>query len=81
MTGRHFVLAAFTRGLFDAAPRASVFRWIVDDGGTPCPDAEDNALQGQVSEWSNEHAWKACVAAMLPRVRIPPCPPFLPHSK
>ena len=33
-------------------------------------------LQGQVSEWSNEHAWKACVAATSPRVRIPPCPPF-----
>jgi hypothetical protein len=31
---------------------------------------------GQMSEWSNEHAWKACVAAMLPRVRIPLCPPF-----
>lgn len=49
-TSRHFVLAAFTRGLFDAAPRASAFRWIVDDGGTPCPDAEDNALQGEVAK-------------------------------
>ena len=28
-----------------------------------------------MSEWSNEHAWKACVAEMLPRVRIPLCPP------
>ncbi|MDQ6696190.1 MAG: DivIVA domain-containing protein [Actinomycetota bacterium] len=49
-TSRHFVLAAFTRGLFDAAPRGSAFRWIVDDGGTPCPDAEDNALQGDVAK-------------------------------
>ena len=49
-TSRHFVLAAFTRGLFDAAPSATSFRWIVDDGGTPCPDAEDNALQGQVAK-------------------------------
>ncbi len=47
-TSRHFVLAAFTRGLFDAAPSATAFQWIVDDGGTPCPDAEDNALQGEV---------------------------------
>ena len=31
-------------------PDATVFRWIVDDGGTPCPDAEDNALQGHVAE-------------------------------
>ena len=49
-TARHFVLAAFTRGMFDAAPGATVFRWIVDDGGTPCPDAEDNALQGDVAK-------------------------------
>ena len=47
---RHFVLAAFTHGLFDAAPSATGFRWIVDDGGTPCPDAEDNALQGEVAK-------------------------------
>ena len=29
-----------------------------------------------MSEWSNEHAWKACVAARLPWVRIPPSPHF-----
>jgi hypothetical protein len=27
-----------------------------------------------VSEWSKEHAWRACVAAKLPWVRIPPSP-------
>ena len=32
---------------------------------------------GQVSEWSNEHAWKVCVQATVPRVRIPPCPPSI----
>ena len=32
--------------------------------------------QGQVPEWSIGHAWKACVAATSPRVRIPPCPPL-----
>ena len=32
---------------------------------------------GQVSEWSNEHAWKVCVLATVPRVRIPPCPPSI----
>lgn len=32
---------------------------------------------GQVSEWSNEHAWKVCVLATVPRVRIPPCPPLI----
>ena len=30
---------------------------------------------GEVSEWLKEHAWKACVGATLPRVRIPPSPP------
>ena len=34
---------------------------------------------GQVSEWSNEHAWKVCVLATVPRVRIPPCPPSIFH--
>ena len=23
-------------------------RWLVDDGGSPCPDAEDNSLAGLV---------------------------------
>jgi hypothetical protein len=30
---------------------------------------------GEVLEWSNRHAWRACVAARLPWVRIPPSPP------
>ena len=32
-----------------------------------------------MSEWSNEHAWKACVLVTVPRVRIPPCPLFAPE--
>ena len=31
---------------------------------------------GEVREWSNRHAWKACVSAMGPWVRIPPSPPY-----
>ena len=30
---------------------------------------------GEVSEGLKEHAWKACVRATVPRVRIPPSPP------
>ena len=30
---------------------------------------------GEVREWSNRHAWKACVPAMGPWVQIPPSPP------
>ena len=29
-----------------------------------------------MSEWPKEHAWKACVRLAVPRVRIPPSPPF-----
>ena len=29
---------------------------------------------GEVSEWSNVHAWKACVGESLPGVRISPSP-------
>ncbi len=29
-----------------------------------------------MSEWSKEHAWKACVRVSVPRVRIPLSPPF-----
>jgi len=32
-------------------------------------------LNGEMSEWLKEHAWKACVGEILPRVRIPLSPP------
>ena len=31
---------------------------------------------GEVSEWLKVHAWKACVGASLPGVRISPSPPI-----
>ncbi|CAN5597626.1 hypothetical protein BH20ACT2_BH20ACT2_10420 [soil metagenome] len=49
-TARHFVLAAFSRGLFDAVPAGTPVCWVVDDGGVPCPDAEDNSLAGLVAK-------------------------------
>ena len=39
-------LAAFSRASLAAAPPAVSLRWIVDDGGTQCPDCDDNALAG-----------------------------------
>jgi cell division septum initiation protein DivIVA len=45
-TSRHFVLAAFNRGVYAAQPPGTKLCWLVDDGGSPCPDAEDNALAG-----------------------------------
>ena len=34
-----------------------------------------NEVAGEVAEWFKAHAWKACVGATLPRVRIPLSPP------
>jgi hypothetical protein len=44
------VLAAFNRGVFAAQPAATKLCWVVDNGGTPCPDAEDNALAGPTAK-------------------------------
>jgi hypothetical protein len=33
-------------------------------------------LNGEMSEWLKEHAWKACVGETLPWVRIPLSPPI-----
>ena len=48
MQARDSVFAAFNKGLYDATPDGSTLRWLVDDGGSPCPDAEDNSLAGLV---------------------------------
>lgn len=47
-TARHYVVAAFARGVVEAAPDGTAFRWLVDDGDVPSPDCEDNALAGGV---------------------------------
>jgi len=39
-------LAAFSQASVAAAPSATTLQWIVDDGGTQCPDCDDNALAG-----------------------------------
>ena len=36
---------------------------------------ESHPLRGEVLEWSNRHAWRACVGVSRPWVRIPPSPP------
>jgi hypothetical protein len=37
---------------------------------------ESHPLRGEVLEWSNRHAWRACVGFSRPWVRIPPSPPI-----
>jgi cell division septum initiation protein DivIVA len=49
---RHYTVAAYARGVFDAAPEGCSLRWIVDTGGEPCPDADDNNLAGPVLKGS-----------------------------
>ena len=44
------VAAAYARGAYIAFPSAVILRWVVDDGGEPCPDCEDNALAGAVAK-------------------------------
>ncbi|MDQ3757036.1 MAG: hypothetical protein M3394_04220, partial [Actinomycetota bacterium] len=41
-----YAVAAFSRGLLGAVPEQAPLRWIVDDGGEPCPDCDDNTLAG-----------------------------------
>ncbi|MEY2424375.1 MAG: hypothetical protein QOI95_4442 [Acidimicrobiaceae bacterium] len=48
MQARDTVFAAFNLGLYEATPDGAAQRWLVDDGGSPCPDAEDNSLAGLV---------------------------------
>ena len=45
---RDTVISAFNRGLFQASDPGTEMRWLVDNGGSPCPDAEDNSLAGLV---------------------------------
>jgi len=40
------VLAACNRGLVDRLPKGTLVHWAVDDGSTPSPDCDDNALAG-----------------------------------
>ncbi|MBA2495989.1 MAG: hypothetical protein H0V33_02640, partial [Acidimicrobiia bacterium] len=47
---RHLGHAAFARGAYEAALGSGTpLCWVADDGGVPCPDAEDNALAGPVA--------------------------------
>ena len=42
------LLAGFNRGAFAAAPNGCMLRWLVAPDQPPCPDADDNALAGEI---------------------------------
>jgi hypothetical protein len=41
-----YAVAASNRGLLDRLPKGTLVHWVVDDGSTPSPDCDDNALAG-----------------------------------
>ncbi len=47
---RHYTAAAYAFGVYEAAPAGGPLRWLVDRTGESCPDADDNALAGDVSK-------------------------------
>jgi hypothetical protein len=42
------VSAAFNRGILASAAEGATHGWVVDHGGLPSPDCDDNHLAGQV---------------------------------
>lgn len=42
-------ISGFTAGELEAAEPGTPCRWVLDNGGLPCPDGEDNALAGAVN--------------------------------
>ncbi|HTN80100.1 MAG TPA: hypothetical protein VMK16_10540, partial [Acidimicrobiales bacterium] len=42
------LLAGFNRGAFAGAPPGCLLRWVVAPDQAPCPDADDNALAGDI---------------------------------
>ncbi|MFP3907303.1 MAG: hypothetical protein ACLFWR_09760, partial [Acidimicrobiales bacterium] len=45
-----YVHTAFNRGIYAALPDGTMVRWVVDPGAGPCPDGEDDALEGPIAK-------------------------------
>ena len=70
----HYVVAAHAAASYAAMPEGAEGVWVVDDGGTPCPDCDDNALAGPTSRGERfptgqlhppAHAGCRCVVRVL----------------
>jgi hypothetical protein len=68
--------AAFGRGALSAVAPGTPLCWMVDPHGPPCPDAEDNALAGEVPagqqfptghDSAPAHEGCRCMLALAPR--------------
>ena len=49
-TSRHFLAAAFARGLFDGVAPGGRVQWVLDPAAPPCPDCDDNVLAGAIAK-------------------------------
>lgn len=47
---RDALLDAYAHGQHTAAPALATLRWLIDPAQGPCPDAQDNALAGEVQK-------------------------------
>jgi hypothetical protein len=62
-TSRHYVAAAYARGVYDALPKTAEVRWAVDPKGGPCPDCDDNVLGGALAKGTEFPTGHECAPA------------------
>jgi len=69
---------AYGLGVLAGVPAGTKMCWLIDPQGTPCPDAEDNSLAGEVSAgdtYPTGHtyapAYPGCRCLVLPAAKIP----------
>lgn len=74
---RHYTAAAYALGAYGAVPDGTRLCWLVDRGGDPCPDADDNALARAVGKGdafpTGDHcppAHLGCRCLVVPEVRL-----------
>jgi hypothetical protein len=79
---RHFAVAAYARGAYEAVPEGTALRWVVDRSAEPCPDADDNALAGTVPRGEAFPTGDRCPPAHLGCrcLAVPAAPVDLPRS-
>ncbi len=62
-TSRHYVAAAYARGVFDGLDPDITVRWVLDPTGGPCPDCEDNVLGGAMTKGTEFPTGHQCAPA------------------
>ena len=62
-TSRHYVAAAYARGVFDATSGGAEVHWVVDPLGGRCPDCDDNVLGGSIEKGSEFPTGHVCAPA------------------